>query len=48
MLVANITLQHVKAIDALNTKNQGTQGCDLGMLKFPMVLNLAIVVLMIL
>ena len=47
-LVDNIALQCVKAIDALNTKNQGTQGCDFGMLKFLMVLNLAIVVLMIL
>ena len=47
-LVANIALQCVKAIDALNRKNQGTQRCDFGMLKFPMVLNLAIVILMIL
>ena len=47
-LVANIALQCVKAIDELNTKNQGAQGCYLGMLKFLMVLNLAIVVLMIL
>ena len=47
-LVANIALQCVKAIDALNPKNQGTQSCDFGMLKFPMVLNLTIVVLMIL
>ena len=48
MLVANIALQCVKAINALNTKNQNKQGCDLGMLKFLMILNLAIVVLMIL
>ena len=48
MLVAIITLQCVKAINALNTKNQDKQGCDLGMLKFLMILNLAIVVLMIL
>ena len=48
MLVAKIALQHVKAIDALNTKNQDAQGCDFGMLKFITVLNLAIVVLMIL
>ena len=31
-LVANIALQCVKAVDALNPKNQGTQGCDTGML----------------
>ena len=48
MLAANIALQCVKAKDALNTKNQGTQGCDFGMVKFLMILNLAIVVLMIL
>ena len=48
MLVANIALQCVKVIDALNTKNQDKQGHDFGMLKFLMVLNLAIVVLMIL
>ena len=43
MLVANISLQCVKAIDALNPKNQGTQSCDNGMLKFLMILNLIIV-----
>ena len=47
-LVANIALQCMKAINALNTKNQDKQGCDLGMLKFLMTLNLAIVLLMIL
>ena len=47
-LVANVALQCVKAIDALNRKNQGTPSCDFGMLKFLMVLNLAIVILMIL
>ena len=47
-LVANIALQCVKAIDVLSTKNQGTQSCDFGMLKFLMVLNLAIVILIIL
>ena len=46
-LVANIAIQCVKAIDALHAKNQGTQGCNLGMLKFLMVLNLAIVVFMV-
>ena len=48
MLVADIILQCVKSINALNTKNKDKQGCDLGMLKFLMILNLAIVVLMIL
>ena len=51
MLVANIALQCVKAIyalDTINTKNQDIQDCDLNMLKFLMILNLAIVVLMIL
>ena len=47
-LVANIALQCAKAIDTLNVKNQGTQSCDIGMLKFMMVLNLAIVILLIL
>ena len=47
-LVANIALQHAKAIDAINPKNQGTHSCDFEMLKFLMVLNLIIVVLMIL
>ena len=39
VLVANIALQCVKAINALNTKNQDKQNCDLGMLKFLMILN---------
>ena len=47
-LVANIALQCLKAIDALSTRNQGTQNCDIGILKFLMVLNLAIVIIMIL
>ena len=47
-LVANIALQCVKATDALNPRNHGTQSGDTGMLKFLMVLNLTIVVLMIL
>ena len=47
-LVANIALQCVKAVDALNLKNQGTHICDTGMLKLLMILNLAIVVLIIL
>ena len=48
MLVANMALQCVKAIDALNPRNQGVQSCDIGMLKFLMVLKLIIVVLMML
>ena len=47
-LVVNIVLQYVIGTDALNPRNQGTQSCDNGMLKFLMILNLAIVVLMIL
>ena len=47
-LVANIALQCIKAIEALNPKNQGTQNCDFGMLKFLLVFNFVIVVLMIL
>ena len=46
-LVANIALQHVKAIDALNTNNQ-KQYCDIGMLKFLMILNLIMVIIIIL
>ena len=45
-LVANIALQHVKAIEALNPKNQGTQNCEFRLVKFLMVLNLVIVILM--
>ena len=44
----HIALQCVKAINALNTKNQDKQDCDLNMFKFLMILNLAMVVLMIL
>ena len=44
-LVANIAV-HVKAIEALNRKNQGTQNCEFGMVKFLMILNLVIVALM--
>ena len=46
--VANIALQCVKATEALNPKDQGTQNCDFGMLTFFMILNLIVVVLMIL
>ena len=45
-LVANISLQCVKALEALNPKNQGTQNCEFGLMKFLMVLNLIIVILM--
>ena len=48
MLVANIALQCVKAIDALNTNNQNKLNCDIGMLKFLMILNLVMVILIIL
>ena len=48
MLVVNIALQCVNAIEALNPKNKGTQNCDFGMLKFLMILNFIIVILMIL
>ena len=48
MLVANIALQCVKAIDALNTDNQNKQNCNLGMSKFLMILNLVMVILIIL
>ena len=48
MLVANITLKHVKAIEALNPKNQGTQDHDFGMLKLLMILNLIKVAFMVL
>ena len=47
-LVANTALQHVKAINALNTKNQDKQNIYLNVLNFLMSLNLAMVVLMIL
>ena len=45
-LVANIALQCVKAIEALNPKNQGTQKCEFGVVKFLKILNLVIVALM--
>ena len=45
-LVANIALQCVKAIETLNSKNQGTQNCEFGLVKFLMVLNMIIVILM--
>ena len=45
-LVASIALQHVKAIEALNPKNQGTQNCKFGVVKFLMILNLVIVAIM--
>ena len=45
-LVANIALQRVKAIEALNPKNQGPQNCEFGIVKFLMILNLVIVAIM--
>ena len=45
-LVANIALQHVKAIEALNPKNHSTHNCEFGLVKFLMVLNLIVVILM--
>ena len=48
MLVSNIALQHVKAIEALNTTNQNKQNCDLGILKFLMIFNLIMVIIIIL
>ena len=44
-LVANIALQHVKAIEVANPKNQETS-CEFGIVKFLMLLNLVIVILM--
>ena len=38
----------MKAIDALNTNNQDKQNCSLGMLKFLMILNLVMAILIIL
>ena len=43
--MANIALQHVKAIEASNPKNQEVH-CDLGILKFIMLLNLVVVTLL--
>ena len=44
-LVANIDLQHVKVIEAYNPKYQETH-CDLGILKFIMILILLVVTLL--
>ena len=45
-LVDYIALQHVKAIEALNINKK--QNCDLGMLKFLMILNIIMVIIIIL
>ena len=45
MLVANIALQHIKAIEALSPKYQDIH-CDLGMLKFVMILILIVVIIL--
>ena len=45
-LVANIALQHVKAIEAADPKSQ--QNCEFGLVKLLMILNLIIVELMVL
>ena len=45
MLVANIALQHITAIETFNPKYQDTH-CDLGMLKFVMILILVVVVIL--
>ena len=45
-LIANISLQCIKAIEAVDPKYQ--QNCDFGMLKFLMILNLIIVALKVL
>ena len=45
MLVANIALHCVKAIEAFNAKNQKAH-CDLGILKFIMIINLVVVTLL--
>ena len=42
MLVANIDLQHIKAIEAFNPKYQNAY-CDFGVIKFIMILILVIV-----
>ena len=44
-LVANIVLQHIKSIEAFNRKYQGVH-CDLGMLKFIMILILVVVIIL--
>ena len=44
-LVANIALQWIKTIEAVNPKIQGTH-CDLGVLKFIMILILVIVTIL--
>ena len=44
-LAANIALQHVKAIEMANPKNQEVN-CQFGIIKFLMLLNLVIVTLM--
>ena len=45
MLVANIALQCVKAIEAANPKNQEAD-CEFGIVKFLVLLNLVVVTLM--
>ena len=45
MLVANIVLQHIKAIEAFNPKYQDAH-CDFGVLKFIMILILVVVTIL--
>ena len=45
MLVVNIAFQHIKSIVAFNPKYQDVQ-CDLGMLKFILILILVIVIIL--
>ena len=44
-LVSNIALQHIKAIETLNAKYQDIH-CDLGMVKFIMILILIVVIIL--
>ena len=45
MLVANIALQHIKAIEAFNPKYQNAH-CDFGVIKFIMILILVMVTIL--
>ena len=47
-LVATMTLQRVRVIDALSTNKQSTQSCNSELLKILMILNLVIVVSLLL
>ena len=44
-LVTNIALQHVKAVESA-ALNQQNQNCEMGLIKFLMILNLILVILM--